>query len=34
MTEFLLANQLLASIAGGVVGILMGIIIVIWVGGR
>jgi hypothetical protein len=30
MTEFLLANQLLASIAGGVIGIAAGVIIVLW----
>jgi len=30
MTEFLLANQLLASIAGGVIGITAGVIIVLW----
>jgi ABC-type lipoprotein release transport system permease subunit len=32
MTEFLLANQLLASIVGGVIGIVAGVIIVIWIG--
>jgi hypothetical protein len=32
MTEFLLANQLLASIVGGVIGIALGVIIVIWIG--
>lgn len=30
MTEFLLANQLLASIVGGVIGIAAGVIIVLW----
>jgi hypothetical protein len=30
MTEFLLANQLLASIVGGFIGIAAGVIIVFW----